>query len=182
MYIVRHPVRRVLSHYRHGLANRWYPEQTSLWEAIGKIPGILDNSRYARVSEMYLAELSPAQWHVMVLEDLLARPREVFGGLCDYLGVDPTLDIPLRKENAGDAQKKVPPFWQTLRKLKPLLPWQINRLGRKVATLASKPVPSPTLAPEDEQKILEALIDDTRRFGDILGRDMVEFWGLEAPE
>ena len=73
VYILRNPVERVISHYRHALYCNWVPRNTSMEDTLSKIPAIKECSKYFYQIEQYLPYTKREQWHIIVLEEL--KPR-----------------------------------------------------------------------------------------------------------
>ena len=87
IYILRHPVERIRSHYLHRVRRGkvFRPPGAE----IRRNPIYLDRSRYATQIRPYL-ELFPAE-HVLILifEEYAADPQAAFGRVADLLGVSP---------------------------------------------------------------------------------------------
>ena len=86
IYIMRHPVERIISHYTHHLlkARTKYPLEREVFE----IPTYIDHSRYAIQLRLY-KELFPATNMLLLLfEDYTKEPLETLYKIADFLGVD----------------------------------------------------------------------------------------------
>ncbi|HWG97924.1 MAG TPA: sulfotransferase [Pilimelia sp.] len=92
VYLVRDPVDRALSQYRHhvrgGTEHR--PVATALFAPDSQY---LDRSRYLARLEPYLSRFDTGRIAVVALEELRADPRRVLADLCVFLGADP-VDYP----------------------------------------------------------------------------------------
>ncbi len=42
VYLVRHPIERIVSHYKHAIVHRWIPKSTSFVEALEREPRITE--------------------------------------------------------------------------------------------------------------------------------------------
>ena len=90
MYLVRHPVDRAYSHYRHEAQVRMIEGSApvpSFEEMLEETSELLDTSDYWLQLQQYLAYYPREQIHVIRLEDLQARPGEVLDGAQRFLGV-----------------------------------------------------------------------------------------------
>lgn len=86
LYLVRHPIERMRSHYLHRLLQG--KERAPLDEAVLADPSYLDTSRYAMQIEQYLAWFAPEQLLVVTAEALRRDRRDALGRVCRFLGVD----------------------------------------------------------------------------------------------
>ena len=86
VYLVRHPVERMRSHYLHRLlqGKEWAP----LDDAVLADPSYLDTSRYAMQIERYLEWFAPEQLLVVTAEALRRDRLETLERICGFLGVD----------------------------------------------------------------------------------------------
>jgi len=90
VYLVRHPVDRAYSHYRHEAQARMVAGALpvpSFEEMLEESREIADASDYWMQLEQYRVYYPPEQIHILRLEDLLVRPGEVLGDLQHFLGV-----------------------------------------------------------------------------------------------
>ena len=89
LFIMRDPVERSYSHYRH-LAEEWADEGKeipSFAESLEVAPEIVDASRYRDQLDRFLRHFPRERFHLLFLEDLRARPEEVLGAVQDFLEV-----------------------------------------------------------------------------------------------
>jgi hypothetical protein len=90
VYLVRHPVDRAYSHYRHEVQARMIAGQLpvpSFEEMLEETSEIADASDYWMQIEEYRVHYPQEQIHILRLEDLLLHPGEVLGDLQYFLGV-----------------------------------------------------------------------------------------------
>jgi hypothetical protein len=87
IYIVRHPVERIRSHYRHEVQRR--RESRTLLEAISD-PGnpYLGQSSYAMCLQPYIDRFSREQILVVRFEDLVRPPAPAWSEVLRYLSLD----------------------------------------------------------------------------------------------
>ena len=108
LFIMRDPVERAYSHYRH-LAEEWADagkEIPSFADALEIAPEIVDASRYRAQLERFFPHFPRERFHLLFLEELKARPVEVLAGVQDFLEV-PQRDLvgaeDTRRNEAGSA-------------------------------------------------------------------------------
>ena len=107
IYLVRHPISRIESHYRHELTSG---EITcSIDEAVRTYPRFIDYSRYAMQITPWLNELGPEQVLIIHFESYIETRVQTLASVCDFLGVPPRPDT-VREEIAYNrsAGKPVP--------------------------------------------------------------------------
>jgi len=179
LYIVRSPVDRVVSHYRHALFHRWLPDGTTFEAALAKIPGLLDCSRYASQLERFDAAASRDRWHVVVLEELIADHRTQFRGVCEFLGVDPAVDVGLAEANVADQKRRPPALASGLRGLQRVLPRRLADLGRRVLGGFGEPVARPVLDAAVRAGLQAQLLPEVERLSEFVGRDLAAVWDLD---
>ncbi len=108
VYVVRHPVERMVSQWRHN--RRWYAEPLPLQDAL-RTPRYLMPSRYAA----QLARFShyPAERvHIVVAERMRDDPAAELRLLFTFLGVDPDIELQgVEPEQNRAADQRVPRWW-----------------------------------------------------------------------
>ncbi|HZD80678.1 MAG TPA: sulfotransferase, partial [Actinomycetota bacterium] len=88
LYVVRHPVERMQSHYLYLLSRG--KESRPIERAFAEEPMYLDTSRYALQLEQYEPYIRPEQLLLIDSRDLRDRRVETLGGIFAFLGVDAT--------------------------------------------------------------------------------------------
>ena len=87
IYIVREPVTRTYSHYRHSyLANEI--DYGTFREALLEDDEFLMSSQYMVQIKQYLKYFDARQIHFLKFEDMVSGNRQTFSSLCDFLGID----------------------------------------------------------------------------------------------
>jgi hypothetical protein len=143
LYIVRHPLDRILSHWLH-TATEVRP-MPPLADAIERWPHFVDSSLYWKQVEAYRRFYPDDRILILFFEDLVERPHEVMRCCYEFLGVDPGLSemdrfeashVSARKRIDGAmlrALRRVP----LARRLKNLAPGAARRL----MSMLRKPLP-----------------------------------------
>ena len=104
LYMVRHPLDRMVSAcLEHGRTPS-APRVGSLGEAIRRQPMILDSSRYWEVYEAYRRVYGESRIKVVWFEDYTANPLGVFREVCGFLGIDGTFHPDLDQEARNQRQ------------------------------------------------------------------------------
>jgi hypothetical protein len=88
VYVLRHPVERIVSQYRHALRAGW--EKVPLERALETNPQYVDISSYASQLERYLAHFDRGRILTVLAEDLRGDRHATMRGVFAFVGVDPT--------------------------------------------------------------------------------------------
>jgi Sulfotransferase family len=88
IYVIRHPIDRIRSHYRHRLVQgtEWRSPEAALRED----PAYLAASCYGRQLELYRRHFPAEQILTLRLPDLVSRPEPTLARLCRFLGISET--------------------------------------------------------------------------------------------
>ncbi|MGH1346817.1 MAG: sulfotransferase domain-containing protein [Nannocystales bacterium] len=110
VYIMRHPVDRLYSHYRHAMLERQKKNEgpvVSLDAAMSESSEFFDAGCYLRQIEQYTRHYDRDRFFFLTLEELKDDPDAMLGRLQAFLGVDsvPTLSTSLKgASNAASAR------------------------------------------------------------------------------
>ncbi|MFA5882553.1 MAG: sulfotransferase [Acidimicrobiia bacterium] len=160
IYLVRHPVLRIESHYRHRV--RYEGETRGPDDAVlGHLGVYLPPSQYAHQMDCYLARFPREQLLVVRSEDLRDDRRATLRRVLGFLGVDDG-HFP---ETAESEFLQNPPRARSRRVL---------RFRRGPRTHGG----TGALSPESRADIIELLRPDTRRLREHLGPEF-DAWGIE---
>lgn len=187
IYLVRHPIERMISHYKHALVHRWIPKETTFAEALELEPQIKHCSRYHYQFQQYKPFTRPDQWHIVVFERLVEDPQTVANEIFDFLGVRPleTVDVP--HENQSERKSPVPSFLPYLRSVKSYLPYALIEHGRHVtgALIAASnwfgsSISDPKIPDALRSELEEDLAPGVDKLSQFCGKDLRSIWQLPA--
>jgi len=185
VYLVRHPIDRMVSLYGHHLAAGW--EHRPIAQALLQDARYTDSSRYALQLEQYRRWVDPERILVVRTEDLAADPDAVVRRVWAFLGVDPTVAVPASawelRANTRDDQRVPARWWwalgEALLRLHAgwLVPDVVVRHNR--SRLCTRPVRPDERAVDDEvrRRLAEVLRPDLERLAWWMGADY-DGWGL----
>ncbi|HWB19387.1 MAG TPA: sulfotransferase [Phycisphaerales bacterium] len=156
IYLVRDPIRRIISHYMHNVAHN--RETRTIDETLVRLDRnhYLNSSLYYFQLQQYLALIDPSRILVLASESLSADRSAVLRRIFSFLGVDPHFTSPnfdrvlhetrhLRRNTAlGSLLDRVP----LLSRLKTRVPF------------TGRAVPTPVLSKEVRIRLARALRDD----------------------
>jgi hypothetical protein len=101
IYMVRHPLDRMVSAYAERMSYPNPPPFTSVSDAVRKEPMIVDSSRYWEVYNAYRQAFSESQIKVIWFEEYLSKTVEVFQDVCRFLDLDHTVSPDIQRERAN---------------------------------------------------------------------------------
>lgn len=178
LYIVRHPVKRMISHYRHALYHHWIPDDTSFEASWSLLPAIKNCSRYHYQVEQYTPFTQPEQWHIIVLEELIQNPTDVANGVFRFLAVaeQPTVDLPTT--NVMDGKRRQPKALQRLGWAREHLPRPIIEWGKNIARQVGKKIETPDIPQAVQDRLLDELRPEINTFANFCGKNLNELWNI----
>lgn len=176
IYVVRDPVERLISHYRHNVASG--RESRSLTEALDEPDSMyLARSQYHRQLERYLDLYDRDQILVLDQADLRDRRRDTLRRVFAFLDVDPDVwDIRFHRQHHRTQRKRV--YTPTGERLAATWPMrQVARLPEPIRWVVedvvywpvSRPVPRPTVTAALREQIGEQLAEDVSRWRALTG-------------
>jgi Sulfotransferase domain len=183
IYIVRHPLERIESHWMHGVHEKWC--SPNFRKAILE-PELIEISRYWWQINAYREYFSDDRILVIFFEDFRDNPQETLTKCFQFLGIEPSVQIanPSRPKNVSQkriSEKKMltwlkrVPIFETAQKIAPtqiknsIKPFLIRKITEK-----------PQWHPSDREKVIEQIIDDTHTFLKFYDKP-VDYWKLETP-
>jgi len=92
IYMVRHPIRRITSHYGQDIANG--TDKTSLSQAVLTRPHLVETSQYHARLSAYLDHFDRSQIHVIFFEDYVSDYDRVLAECLAFLDVASDVAIP----------------------------------------------------------------------------------------
>ena len=180
VYILRDPVERTISNYRHNFGTGRYDDGMTLTEAIESDPIILAASRYAEQIHAYQAEFGPEAVHVMVAEQLHKDHFAELTDLADFLEIEPleawrgplpTVNSAAQVAWSDTADRYISAPWR--RRFGLYLPGMIKHwVKSKMARPATSPEP---VTDEERRRVLELIGDDLLSLHESLG-ERIELW------
>jgi hypothetical protein len=183
IYLIRHPVDRMISEYHHRIAKGWDHGDRSLEEALLADESYCDFSRYAMQIDQYLEYFHPSQLLVLKSEDLKTDRMQTLRRVYEFLGVDSSWQPPhlWQEFQTGSEQRPRRPVDHALRKipgyrtLASVAPLSLKRVKYRLTT--KKAPPKPALSDGARREVEDRLRDDVRRLRQYMGKDF-DGWGV----
>lgn len=183
IYLVRHPIDRLVSHLWQEIRSGREPEP-AIEKALLTNPSYLDASRYAMQIEQYREHFPPERILIVKSEDLRSKREPTLARVFAFLGVnaDRMPEGLEREHNMGvENRRRRRPIDLTLRRvpgydfLAKVSPEPLRRFKRELTTeqMVRRPIISNALRLELEDK----LRDDVRRLRDYVSGDF-DGWGI----
>lgn len=186
IYIVRDPIKRLISHHYHMYSSGEMPE--SIDEAVDRFPELVNYSRYAMQLRAWLGVFAPEQIRVVKFESYMSDRRGGCAGVQSFLGLDPMPELietdkvhnksegkPVAKGPMGALIRSAP-----YRKLvRPLLPQSVRGRAQRVVLPKAPDRPDP---PGEAllERLLGELAEDQARFSELMTSG-VRLDGSESP-
>jgi len=184
IYVVRDPIERLVSHYRHNVASG--RDDRELAEALAEPDSdYLARSQYFRQLERYLAVYSADRILIVDQHDLRHRRPETLREVFSFLEVDPDVwDVRFHRELHRTQRKRVKtPLGERLSKTWPMrrvaqLPEGIRWMVEDaVYWPLSHPVVEPEISPALRAEIADRLAEDLTEWRAFTGRAFAH-WSL----
>ncbi len=179
LYVVRDPVTRAVSHFRHKCLDSGSAYATSLSEALETDELLVSVSSYATQLEPYFKLFGPDSVQVIVAEQMHIEPVAVMRQIEQFLQLDPFdwQEHHMPRSNAfGELKQTV--GWQKLlgrglhQKLRAITPARLRRIVKPMAPKVPDP---PAITPTEEEALYDQISGDLKRLVDMLG-DQVNMW------
>ncbi len=179
LYMVRDPVSRAVSHFRHRFLDGGGRYASSFTEALEHDLGLGAVSQYARQLAPFDRVFGPEAVHVVVAERLHADPIGTLRQIEAYLEIDPydwqPADLP--RTNTFDGLRKTVGWRKVLgasgyRWARRLTPDGLRRILKQLGPSAAPP---PPVTDADKARMLAAVADDLRRFHQRMG-EAIDLW------
>jgi len=175
VYVIRHPIDRLVSHHIHGWTEGWFrddPERT-----ISEDSTLVDYGRYAMQLRPWLERFGPERIHLVPYDGIRSRPQEEFERVGAFLGLPgpiawsedrgPANVSTGRMRKSGFTRWFVDPAWATALR-RALVPKAVRNRIRARHQMTSRP----ELAMRTRRR-LEAIFDrDLETLSTWLGREI----------
>jgi hypothetical protein len=176
IYVIRHPVERIYSHYIFRLASPSGRENKSFEEALRDNPVYIDTSSYYRQLAQYLELFPSSRIHVLLAEDLARDPRSVLRQVFEFLDVDASFEPPNLKTMYNEGKQRTTMMAPAIRGLKHSsvyrhIPWALKR-WMKGRLRKPSPGKDAIFAPDSYNRIHSLLSEDVAQLKAYLGRDL----------
>ncbi|MEM1165383.1 MAG: sulfotransferase domain-containing protein [Planctomycetota bacterium] len=174
VYIVRDPIKRLISHHHHEYSERAMPADVN--EAVESFPRLANYSKYAMQVEPWINALGRENVHIILFERYIADRAAGLAALCTFLGLTPdlsTLDT-ARASNTSEGKPVHNPFsrfvannplYRVLIRHKLPDSW---RTGLRALISSTAPPRPPGPSPDTIARVRTEIEDDMRRFAEIL--------------
>ena len=166
LYLIRDPLRRIESHYRHRLVTG--REWRSPSDALTGDPGYLAASCYGHQLAIWRDHFPAEQILVIESETLFAEPADTLARICRHLDIA-IADHPLPRENAARARQVMPRPLRQLGRF-PALHAPLRRLAalRQTATRRGATADAPSF--EVRGQVANKVVDTLEQDRDTLAR------------
>ena len=180
IYLVRDPIKRILSHYSHNYSQL----QTDLTfsdyldENIKETGNAVMSSMYWAQLEYYLKYFPKEQIKVVKSEDLLTNRKEALFDIFDYIGIEHYWDDELfnQERNQGSVRARPRPFVSWTRKYPSLFRIVYKLSTTKMRGILSVEFPRPKPTEEQIERLQDIFKPDIRELSKFSGIDFSEWY------
>jgi hypothetical protein len=178
IYVVRHPIDRIVSQHHH----EHYERRVSLSidDEVRRLPRYIQYSRYAYQLEPWLEALGPNRIHVVRFEDYVERRQETARELCEFLDLPPddclVDDARIHNQSVGKPVKNR--FWLAIQRnalyrrlIRPLFSPQARISIRRLLFTKAPDAALPPPRPDTIEYLRAELSEDVERLRIILGHE-----------
>lgn len=176
IYVVRDPVERAVSQYRHMCAMGFDMPKPNDLEGHKEGDEIIQTSRYAYQLDAYLEHFSLGDILIVDFQDLVSNQVETLQVLLRRMGLTSTgLELDDVQANSSDDLERLPSFWGKLRRTKlgdsirATLPRSFINTAKTIAAKLSPDRPVEPFEPAAREHIRLAVSQDAQRFREMTG-------------
>lgn len=186
IYIVRHPVERMLSHWAHDKIIGNIPVERSIESLLDYGIKYEYASLYTLQLEQYLQYFEQSSIKVIVFEKYIENSQLVLRELFEFLGVDPECTVEdLTAKNVTSQNRRVPVWIRNIEKLKevPLIGKGVRSVSRalRVKELAyrimGRRLDKECLSREQYNELLDRFHPEIDSLSNMLKCNLHEVWG-----
>jgi hypothetical protein len=176
VYLMRHPIERLVSHYWHERLERGI--LTSIDQAVDCNPELIDYGRFAMQIEPYLDAYGPERVFPLFLERVAIEPQGELDRLCSFLGLEasPFWDPALKPQNVGTERMRRSEFRHAVVNAPVLAPIRRKLVPKSVSDWAKGfwrvKRERPRISHEVENRLVETFDEDLARLGSWLGVEL----------
>jgi hypothetical protein len=176
VYVMRHPIDRLLSHHGHEVTVG--RTTGGIREAVEAIPELVDYGRYAMQLEPYLRTFGTENVLPVFFDRLVEQPQEELERIARFLGygLRPRWDTSLSPQNVGSERLRDSPLRHALVQvpvLTPIRQWLVPRfLAEPIKSIWRSGIEPPPIPLDLMDRLRGEFDDDLGRLGDWLGVDL----------
>ena len=175
IYLMRHPIDRLISQYMHEITLRNVSGDIN--DAIHEYPNLVHYSKYAMQLEPYIERFGFRGILPAFFERLKATPQSELERICEYIGYSgtPKWNFAMKAQNASNERVMKGPLMDFLRTspatagIRKLMP---DSMKTKLKKAISPNAEKPQLTPENFQFLKSVFDEDLARLGQWMGLDL----------
>jgi hypothetical protein len=180
IYMLRDPVERAISNFRHSHARNAYPRGHRFGQALREDPIVVDASRYMMQLRRYWEVFGEGSVHILLAEELHEEQGRAMRGVAEFLGLAPHENWDLASEAVNSAESvKVQAGWERWlgrsKGWKRLAGWLPKGMKNRLKRMAPRVQIAPEVSSAEREECLELLAKDLVDLHGYLGR-RIERW------
>lgn len=170
IYIVREPISRIVSHYKHNFLKGHTRKAFSV--AVIEKPEFLAHSSYETQIRPFLKKFKQENFLFLQFEDLISKEVDVLNRIFDFLELEPLTakeQIDMSAQNKSDSLKMVSPLKKYIAPFFRFVPLRLRLKFRTIMYSEHKAVVDSN--PQLEEQLYQLLYNDIRAFKALSGID-----------
>lgn len=175
IYIIRHPIDRLVSHYVHEWSEVVVSEPID--RAVELYPRFVDYSRYAMQIGPYLDEFGPDRVLLVFFERLVRESQQELERVCDFLdyGSDPHWVVGSSRQNNSDVRLRktaLVKFVRAVPRLKSAVQSVVPQRAQNMLKDRLRMNKPPTLGEKQMVRLVSVFDEDLLRLGKWIGTEL----------
>ena len=186
IYVIRNPLKRIISQYRHALYYNWIPRNLNFKDAIKYRPQLIDTGRYYFQIEQYFKYFNKSQIKIICIEEL--NNQEYFKSIYKFLEIKSPDAFKIKNQNKTGDKFVFPKYLEFARKSDIIRKIAgsyhndglfINRYFNVLKLFNREKIPYPNISYDVEKKMLDIYRLDIENLSKIISINLNKLWQIE---
>jgi len=185
LYVLRNPIKRIISQYRHALYYNWIPQNLNFSEAIDYSPQLIDTGRYYFQIDQYLRVFDINQIKIICIEEI--NEIGFFESIYEFLNINNPIIGKIKNKNKTKDKFVFPRHLEFARKSDMIRKIAgsyhnegllINRYYNVLKLFNRKKIPYPDIPHDVEGRLLDVYYEDIKALSNITDINFEKAWQL----
>jgi hypothetical protein len=185
IYVIRNPIKRIISQYRHALYYNWIPQNLNFEDAIKYRPQLIDTGRYHFQIEQYFKYFNKSQIKIICIEEL--NKPEYFKSIFKFLNIENPNEQSIQNQNKTGDKFVFPKYLEFARKSDIIRKIAgsyhndglfINRYFNVLKLFNREKIPYPKISSEIEKKLLDIYLPDIEDLSKLMNINLNKLWQI----
>jgi hypothetical protein len=185
LYVLRNPIKRIISQYRHALYYNWISKNLDFEEAIIYRPQLIDTGKYYFQIKQYLRFFDKNQIKIICIEEI--NEPGFFESVYEFLNINDPIIRKIKNENKTGDKFIFPKYLEFARKSDIIRKIAgsyhnegilINRYYNVLKLFNKDKIPYPIISTEMRQKLLDIYYTDIADLSKLTNINFERIWKL----